>query len=111
MNEVCADLIITRPDRQTEEEPEYVPTRYPRNYVLNARFMWNKHGLFPNGKCYDDQDPALIDDIERLNARYNYHVGRLKELSGKEWSGDDEGDNPFGGEDDTPATTLDQIRG
>lgn len=86
---------------------ELVPTDYPLEYALNARLMWNKHGIFPNGKCYDEQDPALIDDIKRLNARFGYHVERLKGYANAEWGGEDDGFES----DDTPATTLDQMRG
>lgn len=84
-----------------------MPTTYPLEYALNARLMWNKHGLFPNGKCYDDQHPALIDDISRLNARFSYHVERLKGYANGEWGGEDD---VFGG-DDTPGMTLSEIRG
>lgn len=86
-----------------------MPTSYPMSYALNARFLWNKHGLFPNGRCYDEQDPALIDDIERLNKRYNFHVGRLKEFAGKEWGGDS--DSALFGDSDTPGMSLEDIQG
>jgi hypothetical protein len=102
-----ADLSIDRTDESDIEPDAFVPTSYPLKYALNARFMWNKHGLFPNGRCYDEQDPALIDDIERLNRRYNYHVDRLKDFAGKEWGGDSDS-ALFGGED-TPSMSLEDI--
>lgn len=60
-----------------EDEPPDVAFHYPLPYVLRSWQNFKEHGIYPNGRGYDDQDPDLMADWDVCWWYYNDFVEAL----------------------------------
>jgi hypothetical protein len=49
--------------QDASDQPE-LAFHYPLPYVLRTWQHLKEHGIYPNGKGYDDQDPELMADYD-----------------------------------------------
>jgi hypothetical protein len=73
-----SDLGLNTEDEEEEQEPPRVLFWYPKEYVLQTWRQNQKHGTFPGGGAYNDLDPQLEADWQRITARYNWHYDQLR---------------------------------
>lgn len=74
---VRADLGLDSDD-EDETEPPAPLFWYPPDYVLQTWRQNQKHGTYPSGGAYNDLDPQLEADWQRITARYNWHFEQLR---------------------------------
>lgn len=60
-----------------DSEPPELAFHYPLAYVLRTWQNFKEHGIFPNGKGYDDQDPDLLADWDVCWYYYNEYLEAL----------------------------------
>lgn len=58
-------------------DPPELAFYYPLAYVLRTWQNFKEHGIYPNGKGYDDQDPDLMADWDVCWHYYNEYVEAL----------------------------------
>ena len=77
MSLVRAELGLSDGD-DDESEPPPALFWYPADYVIATWRQNQKHGTFPHGGAYNDLDPMLEADWQRITARYNWHYDQLR---------------------------------
>lgn len=60
-----------------DDEPPELAFYYPLAYVLRTWQNFKEHGIYPNGRGYDDQDPDLMSDWDVVWWYYNRDVDLL----------------------------------
>lgn len=61
-----------------EDEPPPILYTYPLDYALSTWQDHERNGSWPDGTCYNDQDPALIAMWDSLTARYQWWFDKLQ---------------------------------
>jgi hypothetical protein len=60
-----------------DSEPPEMAFYFPLAYVLRTWQNFKEHGIFPNGRGYDDQDPDLLADWDVVWWYYNHDIDAL----------------------------------
>lgn len=63
--------------KRDDSEPPEVAFYYPLTYALKTWQNFKEHGIYPNGRGYDDQDPDLMADWDVLWWYYNHNIDLL----------------------------------
>lgn len=66
------ELGLADDDDALDDEPPPILHYYPLDYALSTWYDHRKNGTWPEGTCYNDQDPLLMAMHDSITARYNW---------------------------------------
>lgn len=66
------ELRLEDEDAPLDDQPPPIRYMYPTDYALSTWLDHRKNGTWPEGTCYNDQDPLLMVHWDSISARYNW---------------------------------------